>query len=262
MDEARRARAESAVRKGIDCILKCQIAVNGKRAAWCQQHDEKTFAPAPARAYERPSLASMESLGIVRFLMGIDRPGPEVIQAIQAAVTWFDAAKLTGIRYEEKRGESAEGGHDRVVVADPAAPPLWARFYEIGTNRPIFSVPGLAEAMGAGRQRSRAKNRERELNSPSWHFLWTSRKRKEEIGRMRKKANHWPPRVVVALAVTAGVAGAAYNASGNRVSVSKGGEAPVGWASVEGGTRAAWAGRRSPPPTPNRSSNMSRVRMP
>jgi PelA/Pel-15E family pectate lyase len=26
-----------------------------------------------------------------------------------------------------------------VVVQDPAAPPLWARFYEIGTNRPIFS---------------------------------------------------------------------------------------------------------------------------
>ena len=28
---------------------------------------------------------------------------------------------------------------DRVVVNDPSAPPLWARFYEIGTNRPIYS---------------------------------------------------------------------------------------------------------------------------
>ena len=27
---------------------------------------------------------------------------------------------------------------DRVVVQDPAAPPLWARFYEIGTDRPVF----------------------------------------------------------------------------------------------------------------------------
>jgi PelA/Pel-15E family pectate lyase len=26
-----------------------------------------------------------------------------------------------------------------VLIADPAAPPLWARFYEIGTNRPIYS---------------------------------------------------------------------------------------------------------------------------
>jgi PelA/Pel-15E family pectate lyase len=23
-------------------------------------------------------------------------------------------------------------------VSDPAAPPMWARFYEIGTNRPMF----------------------------------------------------------------------------------------------------------------------------
>ena len=139
VDEERRARAEKAVEKGIACILRCQIVVDGRRTVWCAQHDEKTFAPAPARIYEKVSLSGSESLGIVRFLMGIERPGPEVIQAVQAAVRWFDAAKLAGLRYEEKRGTSAEGGNDRVVVADPAAPPLWARFYEIGTNRPIFS---------------------------------------------------------------------------------------------------------------------------
>ncbi len=26
-----------------------------------------------------------------------------------------------------------------MIVKDPNAPPLWARFYEIGTNLPIFS---------------------------------------------------------------------------------------------------------------------------
>lgn len=25
-----------------------------------------------------------------------------------------------------------------MVVEDPSAPPIWARFYEIGTNRPFF----------------------------------------------------------------------------------------------------------------------------
>src|SRR5262249_40490661 len=30
-------------------------------------------------------------------------------------------------------------GRNRVVVKDPRAPPLWARFYEIGTNKPIFA---------------------------------------------------------------------------------------------------------------------------
>ena len=29
-------------------------------------------------------------------------------------------------------------GWDKVVVKDAAAPPMWARFYEIGTNKPIF----------------------------------------------------------------------------------------------------------------------------
>jgi PelA/Pel-15E family pectate lyase len=27
---------------------------------------------------------------------------------------------------------------DRVVVFDPNAPPIWTRFYEIGTNQPFF----------------------------------------------------------------------------------------------------------------------------
>ena len=29
-------------------------------------------------------------------------------------------------------------GFERYVVEDPAAEPMWARFYEIGTNKPIF----------------------------------------------------------------------------------------------------------------------------
>lgn len=31
-----------------------------------------------------------------------------------------------------------EGRQDRRVLPDPNAGPLWARFYELGTNRPIF----------------------------------------------------------------------------------------------------------------------------
>jgi PelA/Pel-15E family pectate lyase len=39
----------------------------------------------------------------------------------------------------EKRDASLPNGFDRVVVEDASAKPLWARFYEIGANRPIFS---------------------------------------------------------------------------------------------------------------------------
>ncbi len=137
VDEGRRERCEKAVRKGIECILKCQIIVDGKRTAWCQQHDEKTFEPRPARTYEKISICGGESVGIVKFLMSIDNPTEEIVESIQSAVAWFDRVKLTGIR-QIKKVDQSERGYDKVVVKDASAPSIWARFYEIGTNRPIF----------------------------------------------------------------------------------------------------------------------------
>ena len=139
LDAARRARAAQAVERGIACILRCQIRVDGKLTAWCAQHDEKTFAPAPARKYEHSSLSGLESVGLIRFLMGEESPPPEIIAAVHAAVGWLKQVQLSGLRVEQFPDPDVPTGVDRRVVADPAAPPLWARFYEIGTNRPIFS---------------------------------------------------------------------------------------------------------------------------
>src|SRR5262245_11478931 len=38
--EARRKDAATAFDRGVACILKCQIKVDGKLTAWCAQHDE------------------------------------------------------------------------------------------------------------------------------------------------------------------------------------------------------------------------------
>jgi PelA/Pel-15E family pectate lyase len=138
VDDARRARAATAVEKGIECILKTQVVVNGRRTVWCAQHDEVTLAPAPARKYEVVSLSGGESVGIVRFLMSIKDPSPEVIDAIESAIAWFEQTQLNGIKWIEKADSSQPGGIDRVVVQDPKADPIWARFYELGTNRPVF----------------------------------------------------------------------------------------------------------------------------
>lgn len=138
VDDARRRKAEQSVQKGIDCILKTQVKVGGKLTVWCAQHDEVTLAPAPARAYEKISLSGAESVGLVRFLMGIETPSKAVVESIEAAVAWFGQAKLTGIKLVTKSDASLPNGTDRVVVQDTNAEPLWARFYEIGTNRPIF----------------------------------------------------------------------------------------------------------------------------
>ncbi|PWT93761.1 MAG: pectate lyase [Blastocatellia bacterium] len=138
VDDERRHKASVAVQNGIECILKTQVVVGGKRTVWCAQHDEITLAPAKARTYELPSLSGGESVGIIRFLMSIEKPTPAVIDAIKSAVEWFQESQLTGIKWVATPDNSKLHGFDRIVIRDPSAGPLWARFYEIETNRPIF----------------------------------------------------------------------------------------------------------------------------
>jgi PelA/Pel-15E family pectate lyase len=138
VDEARRGRAREAARRGLDLILATQIRVNGQPAVWCAQHDAVTLAPARARTYELPSFSGSESVGIVRYLMSLPDPSPAVVAAVEGAVAWFRAHALSGIRVERRPDPSAPRGFDLVVVPDPTAPPLWARFYDLETGRPIF----------------------------------------------------------------------------------------------------------------------------
>jgi PelA/Pel-15E family pectate lyase len=151
VDEEHRLRAESAVQKGIDAILKTQVVVNGQKTVWCAQYDEVTLQPAPARTYELVSLSGYESVGVVRFLMSIEDPPPVVRDAIEGAIKWFEATKLSGIRVVERPAPRQARGYDRVVVKDPQAQPLWARFYTIGSNEPIFvGRDGVIKATLAG----------------------------------------------------------------------------------------------------------------
>jgi PelA/Pel-15E family pectate lyase len=131
-----RAHAAAAVARGLDCILKTQVKQDGQLTVWGAQHDEKTLAPAWARKYEPPSLSGSESVGIVCFLMSVEKPTREIIAAVEGAVTWLQAVSIKGVRLDKIR--NADGRLERRLVADPAAPPLWARFYELGTNRPLY----------------------------------------------------------------------------------------------------------------------------
>jgi PelA/Pel-15E family pectate lyase len=139
IDQSRRARAREAVRKGVDVVVRTQIRVNGELTAWCAQYDERSLEPGSARTYEHTSLSGMETVGIVRFLMSRPEQTPSIVAAIEAAVSWLRRVAIPGQRLERRPDSSLPRGYDVVVVADPAAPPLWARFYQIGSNRPIFS---------------------------------------------------------------------------------------------------------------------------
>jgi PelA/Pel-15E family pectate lyase len=134
----KKQQAKAAFDKGIDCILKTQVRVNGKLTSWCTQHDEKTLEPRPARTFEPVGLSACEVVGILHLLMVIDNPSPEVVAAVDGAVAWLNEVKITGIKIEDRPNKDLPKGFERFVVKDPAAPAIWARFYEIGTNRPIF----------------------------------------------------------------------------------------------------------------------------
>lgn len=129
----------AAFNRGIGCILKCQIKVSEKLTAWCAQHDEADYRPRPGRSYELTTLSGAESVGVTRLLMSLEDPPPEVVRAVEGAAAWFESAKLTGIRVATVEDESGPKSTNKVVVEDQAAPPLWARFYSIETNRPVFS---------------------------------------------------------------------------------------------------------------------------
>lgn len=139
VDAARRDRAAQAVRKGLRLILDTQLVVGGRKSAWCAQYDETTLAPAAGRTFELASVSGSESVGVIRFLMAQERPSAAIVDAIQGAVAWFDAHRITGMRRVRRPDSSLEFGFDSVMVSDAAAPPLWARFYALDTGLPLFA---------------------------------------------------------------------------------------------------------------------------
>jgi PelA/Pel-15E family pectate lyase len=144
LDQERREKAREAVDRAIGCILQCQIRVQDELTGWCQQHDETTFEPRPARTFELASLCPQDTTEIVYFLMRQPSPSAELIQAVDSACSWLRTVQINGFRVEKVTAprESFPGydsDKDVVVIADIDARPLWARHYEIGTNRPIFA---------------------------------------------------------------------------------------------------------------------------
>jgi PelA/Pel-15E family pectate lyase len=125
---ATRPRARAAADRGLACLLATQIVVKGQRTVWGQQHDPLTLQPTSARSYELTSLTGLESVAVVDYLMRLRAPNPQVVAAVHAAADWYDATTLDGFVYE---------GYE--VTPKPGAGPIWARLYEIGTNRPIFA---------------------------------------------------------------------------------------------------------------------------
>ena len=149
---ARREECRRAVERGVDCILKCQIRVDGKPTVWCQQHDRVTLEPCRARAYELPSFCTMESANIVLFLMELE-PTPEIEAAIQGAADWF-----------------------RSVSRTPDG--RWARFYDFDEVKPFF----------CGRDGVMRRNLDEIEKERRTGYGWFNRKPEDVLKRLEKRA--------------------------------------------------------------------------
>jgi PelA/Pel-15E family pectate lyase len=186
LDDSRRERARDAVRRGTDCLLRCQIRIGDTLTGWGQQHDAKTLATTNARTFELACTSPADTTDVARFLMRLERT-PDIGRAVDGAVTWLQRVALKGVRVERVPAPAVEffrhkTDFDVVVVKDENAPPLWARTYEVGSDRAIFAsrdgikVYSLAEV-----------DRERRTGS-GWYGTWPRQLIEKEYPEWRSRA--------------------------------------------------------------------------
>jgi PelA/Pel-15E family pectate lyase len=135
--EAFKETAKNSFYKGIEVIVNTQNLIDGIRTAWCAQHHASTLEPVKARDYELISNSGSESVGVVRVLMSVENPSQNIIEAVKAAVSWFDSVKLLNITTQRITDSSQPTGEDVIVVNSPGDV-IWGRFYDLETNQPFF----------------------------------------------------------------------------------------------------------------------------
>jgi PelA/Pel-15E family pectate lyase len=129
-----RKEAEISVARALSCILAAQVELEGKKTIWAQQVDMLTLKPVAARNYEPAALSSEESTHLLIYLMNIPRPSSQERAAIIAGVAWLHAHAIYDKAVVGGR-DTPEGRH---LIEQKDAGPLWARFYSLATQQPIF----------------------------------------------------------------------------------------------------------------------------
>jgi pectinesterase len=149
-----RRRAGDSLARGVDCILRSQVLVDGRRTGWGAQHDPLTFVPISAANGEPAALSAWDSPGVLEFLLEEDPEDPRVAASVRGAAAWMRETMLWGIMASpELRPEPS-----------PGEGPLWAHFYEIGSNRAVY----------AGAERT-VRYGWRELPDSLWGLGWFTR---------------------------------------------------------------------------------------
>ena len=131
-DAATRTWCQTAFDRALQCILDCQVNIDGIYAAWCAQHDTVApYLPTEGRPQELPSISGYESANLLTFLMSIEDPSDELKSRITAAVNWLDAHKIPNHAVEDYTNTA--GQKDRHII-EKNGTHLWGRFIQIGGN--------------------------------------------------------------------------------------------------------------------------------
>ncbi len=181
-----RDKVKASYDKGIQCILECQIVENGVPTVWCQQHDNISLKPVGARTFELASKASSESSDIVRFLIKDKNPDQKIKAAIKNAVAWFKKVEIKNtlvktISANDTVYKFHEAKFDKIVVTDSTAPPIWTRYYELETDRPMF-----ANRDGHKVYKLSEVSRERRTGY-AWYGYWPARILSSDYPKWQKK---------------------------------------------------------------------------
>ena len=171
-------RAATAAQHGIDSLLALQVKIDGQPTIWAAQYDETTLQPARARAYELPSLAVAESVGVLRLLMRQPQPDARTVAAIESGARWLEAHRLPDLALEHIDAPHEETGKDVRLVSKPGAS-LWARFYDLERQQPL-----VANREGQVVAFAELPNERR--TGYGWYGTWPAKLLAEELPRWRK----------------------------------------------------------------------------
>jgi PelA/Pel-15E family pectate lyase len=132
IDDATRRKAAASLEKGLACVVKMQVVQEGKKTAWCAQNDPFTLRPSQARKMEPATLSGQESANLVKFLMTLPDPSPELVASIESGLEWLDRVKVTGLVRAKREGKT-------VYEPDPSSTEVyWSRFYSLTDSKPVF----------------------------------------------------------------------------------------------------------------------------
>ncbi|MCD9005822.1 pectate lyase [Luteimonas sp. XNQY3] len=170
--------AAGAVERAVALILDLQVRIDGTPTIWAAQYDETTLQPATARSYELPSLASAESVAIVRLLVR-QTPSPRIVDAIESAAAWFEAHGLADTAFE-RIGRDGSRPRDVRLVAQPGTT-TWARFYDLQRQQPLLVDRGGAVVA------SLADMSDERRTGYAWYGIWPQSLLEKDLPRWRQR---------------------------------------------------------------------------